>query len=169
MKVSRGSRAASARSTVSPPMPESKTPIGRELDKLDDPEFLEIEIEESSVDRGQLVEIDETYILVNLVNGLGQEPEFDDRTQLLDETRVRCTAVGRQRRGDPGDLAYRQRQNRIERPRLGQEGIARRLERKLELEPARLQEFRRRLPNLRFQRVGRVAGRFTRDVTRPRP
>ena len=38
-------------------MPESKTPIGRGSDKLEDPEFLEIEIEEAPVDGGELGKI----------------------------------------------------------------------------------------------------------------
>src|SRR6476659_10460217 len=134
-------------------MPESKTPIGRGSDKLEDPELLEVEIEEASVNCGQLLEIGEAHVLVDLVDGLGEESELNDRAELLDEARVRRAAIGGKRRRDSGDLAHRLRQDRVELARLGQERVAWRFEGELEFQTARLEDLCRHLPHFGLQRL----------------
>ena len=67
-----GSSATSARSTVSPPMPESNTPIGRGSPGIGAPEGLEIELDEAAVDGGELLEIGDGDVLVDLVDGGGR-------------------------------------------------------------------------------------------------
>src|SRR5262245_46453849 len=107
-------------------MPESKTPIGRGSDKLEDPEFLEIEVEEAAVDRGELLKIGQAHLLVDLVDGRGREPELHYWAHLLDEAGVGSAAVGGERGRDPGCLAHRLCQDRVERPGLGEEAVIRR-------------------------------------------
>src|SRR5512147_1799200 len=117
-------------------MPESKTPIGRGSDKLEDPKFLEIEVEEAAVDRGELGQIGKAHLLVDLVDGRGQEAELNNRAHLLDEACVRSASVSGKRGRDADDLAHRLGQSRVKLARLGEEGLARRLEDELVVEAA---------------------------------
>ena len=86
------------------------------------------------------------HVLVDLVDGLGEEAELDHRAECLDEARVGRAAVGGERRREPGDLAHRLAQQRVERPRLGEEGLARRLEVELVIEAVRLERTSPRAP-----------------------
>ena len=63
-----GSAPPARGSTVSPPMPESNTPIGRGSPGIGAPEGLEIERDEAAVDRGELLEVGDRDMLVGLVD-----------------------------------------------------------------------------------------------------
>ena len=104
------------------------TPIGRGSPGIGPPERLEVELDEAAIDGGELLEIGDGHMLVDLVDGRGQQPELDHRAIILDEARVGRAAVGGELRRDPGDLVHRLGEQRIERSGLGQEGMARRLE-----------------------------------------
>src|SRR5512147_473555 len=97
----------SARSTVRPPIPESNTPMGRGSPGIGPPERLEVELDEAAIDGGELVEIGDGHMLVDLMDGRGQESELDHRTIILDEARVGRAAVGGELRRDSGDLVHR--------------------------------------------------------------
>src|SRR6187200_2595375 len=109
-------------------MPESNTPIGRSSPGIGSPKRLEIKLDEAPIDGGELLEVGKGHILVSLVNGLRQKPELDDRAIVLDVARVRRAAAGLKRGVESCDLAHRFAQDRVERPRLGQKAVARRLE-----------------------------------------
>src|SRR5215831_14706903 len=106
MNRSQGSRASSARRTVSPPIPESNTPIGRSSPGIGSPERLEIELDEAPVDGGELLEVGKGYVLVGLVGRFGQETELDDRAVVLDVARVGRAAASVERGREAGDLAH---------------------------------------------------------------
>src|SRR3990172_7843037 len=119
MKRSEGSSAISARSTVNPPMPESNTPMGRVSAMLSSREVGEIKLEEMAIDGGELGEIGDRDILVDLVDRGRQQPEFDHGAQILDETRVRGAAIGGKGGHRPRHVAHRLAKQRVERPTRG--------------------------------------------------
>ena len=88
--------------------------------------------------------------------GGGGEPELDHRAMILDVAGVGGPAIGRERGRETGDLAHRLAEQGIERPRLGEKGIARRLELDARGEVRAGQRDRRLLAQLRLQRVRRV-------------
>src|SRR5579864_7301354 len=85
--------------------------------------MLEIPIENAPVDRGERCKVDGRNAFVDLVHGLVDEAELDHWAIILDETRVRRAAGGRELRRLPGHLGNRARDEIDERTGRGEERV----------------------------------------------